>query len=125
MIRVRDSFVVASGITTSIQSARGLLEVTPQCIEMRTQIALAIQGWFLAYHITVNEAARRLHLVPSAASDVINLRIHAMTIDRLLRSWTYIGGKYQLTLEHRLVPPEGGPTSHRLIGDKRRWRRRP
>jgi predicted XRE-type DNA-binding protein len=78
---------------------------------MRTQIAVAIQEWFLATHITVNEAARRLHLVPSAASDVINLRIHAMTIDRLLRSWTYIGGKFQLTLEHRRVPSEGGPYS--------------
>ena len=98
--------------------ARGLLEVTPQCIEMRTQIAVAIQEWFLATHITVNEAARRLHLVPSAASDVINLRIHAFTIDRLLRSWTYIGGKFQLTLEHRGVPSELGSMSHRLIGDK-------
>jgi predicted XRE-type DNA-binding protein len=55
---------------------------------MRTQIAVAIQEWFLASYITVNEAARRLHLVPSAAYEVINLRIHAMTIDRLLRSWT-------------------------------------
>jgi predicted XRE-type DNA-binding protein len=94
------------------------LEVTPQCIEMRTQIAVAIQEWFLASHITVNEAARRLHLVPSAASDVINLRIHGITIDRLLRSWTYVGGKFQLTLEHRKVPSESGPTSHRLVGDK-------
>lgn len=85
---------------------------------MRTQIAVAIQEWFLVTHITVNEAARRLHLVPSAASDVINLRIHGMTIDRLLRSWTYIGGKFQLTLEHRKVPSEGGPMSHRLVGDK-------
>jgi predicted XRE-type DNA-binding protein len=98
----------------------GLLEVTPQCIEMRTQIAVAIQEWFLASHITVIEAARRLHLVPSAASDVINLRIHAFTIDRLIRSWTYIGGKFQLTLEHRAVPSESGPMSHRLIGDKSR-----
>jgi predicted XRE-type DNA-binding protein len=94
------------------------LEVTPQCIEMRTQIAVAIQEWFLASRITVNEAARRLHLVPSAASDVINLRIHGITIDRLLRSWTYIGGTYQLTLEHRKVPSECGPMSHRLVGDK-------
>jgi len=82
------------------------LEVTPPCIEMRTQIAVAIQEWFLVSHITVNEAARRLHLVPSAASDVINLRIHGITIDRLLRSWTYIGGRFQLTLEHRRVPSE-------------------
>lgn len=95
------------------------MEVTPQCIEMRTQIAVAIQEWFLATHITVNEAARRLHLVPSAASDVINLRVHGMTIDRLLRSWIYVGGTFKLTLEHRRVPSEGGPMSHRLIGDKR------
>ena len=94
------------------------MEVTPQCIEMRTQIAVAIQEWFLASHITVKEAARQLHLVPSAASDVINLRIHAMTIDRLPRSWAHIGGTFRLTLEHRRVPSERGPMSHRLIGDK-------
>ena len=96
------------------------MEVTQQCIEMRTQIAVAIQEWFLASHITVIEAARQLHLPPSAASDVINLRIHAVTIDRLLRSWTNIGGKYHLSLEHRKLPPERGPTSHRLIDNRRR-----
>jgi hypothetical protein len=40
----------------------------------------------LEVHVPTIEAARRLHLVPSAASDVINLRIHGITIDRLLRS---------------------------------------
>ena len=76
------------------------MEVTPVCIEMRTQIALAIQQWFLASHVTVNEAARRMRLPASAACDVINLRIHAFTIDRLLRTWTYVGGKTQLALDH-------------------------
>ena len=108
-----------TGVNAAIR-ARGQLEVTPQWIVMRPQIVIAIQEWFLASHTTVNEEARRLHLVPSAASDDINLRIHAMTIDRLLRSWTYIGGKFQLTLDHRRVPSERAPMSHRLIGNKDR-----
>jgi predicted XRE-type DNA-binding protein len=98
------------------------MEVTPECIEIRTQIAFAIQEWFLASSITVKEAARRLRLPPSAACEVINLRVHAYTIDRLLRSWSYIGGKTQLSLLHSRLTDAGGPASCRLIADKRRGR---
>ncbi len=99
------------------------MEVTPVCIEIRTQIALAIQRWFVASHVTVNEAARRMHLPASAACDVINLRIHAFTIDRLLRTWTYVGGRTQLSLDHSRFGATSRGAGHLL--SERRPRGRP
>jgi predicted XRE-type DNA-binding protein len=100
------------------------MEVTPVCIEIRTQIALAIQQWFVASHVTVNEAARRMRLPASAACDVINLRIHSFTIDRLLRTWTHVGGRTQLSLEHARFAETGRGAGHLLSEQRARGRPR-
>jgi predicted XRE-type DNA-binding protein len=101
------------------------MDVTPQCIEVRTQIAFAIYEWFHASKMTIEQAAKQMRLPPSAACDVLNLHIHGMTIDRLLRTWTYIGGTQKLVLDHPHVKRAQDPMSHRLVSHARYTRGRP
>jgi predicted XRE-type DNA-binding protein len=101
------------------------MDVTPQCIEIRTQIALAIHEWFHTSKMTIKQAAKQMHLPWSTAADVLNLRIHGMTIDRLLRTWAYIGGTQKLSLDHPQVKRAQDPMTHRLLSDARHIRGRP